>query len=100
MLSAPLRMHIKGLLGTALWPFPTSLTTRCLIRKDQGLVLTFHYVGSPVLRGVGEDLFMPLSEFRRVLDFIAARLQPLPRRSSSCASAKAHSRSAPLSSRS
>ncbi len=71
-------MRLKGLLGTALWPFPTSLTTRCLIRKDQGLVLTFHYIGSPVLRGVGEDLFMPLPEFRRVLDFIAARLNPLP----------------------
>ncbi len=78
MLSAPARMRLKGLLGTALWPFPTSLTTRCLIRKNQGLVLTFHYVGSPVLRGVGEDLFMPLPEFRRVLDFIAARLNPLP----------------------
>jgi peptidoglycan/xylan/chitin deacetylase (PgdA/CDA1 family) len=31
-----------------------------------------------VLRGVSEDLFMPLSEFRRVLDFISARLNPLP----------------------
>jgi peptidoglycan/xylan/chitin deacetylase (PgdA/CDA1 family) len=70
-------MRMKGLLGSALWPFPTSLATQCLIRKDQGLVLTFHYIGSPVLRGVGEDLFMPLPEFRRVLDFIAARLRPL-----------------------
>ena len=70
-------MQIKGLLGAALWPGPTSLATQCLIRKDQGLVLTFHYIGSAVLRGVGEDLFMPLPEFRRVLDFIKTRLTPL-----------------------
>jgi peptidoglycan/xylan/chitin deacetylase (PgdA/CDA1 family) len=73
----PLRPHLKSLLGSALWPFPTSLASRCLIRKDQGLVLTFHYIGSPVLRGVAEDLFISLREFRRVLDFIAARLHPL-----------------------
>jgi peptidoglycan/xylan/chitin deacetylase (PgdA/CDA1 family) len=78
MLSAPFRSRVKGFLGTALWPFPTSLATRRLIGKDQGLVLTFHYIGSPVLRGVGDDLFMPLGEFRRVLDFISARLRPLP----------------------
>jgi peptidoglycan/xylan/chitin deacetylase (PgdA/CDA1 family) len=73
----PLRPHLKSLLGSALWPFPTSLATRCLFRKDQGLVLTFHYIGKPVLRGIAEDLFIPLREFRRVLDFIAARLNPL-----------------------
>jgi peptidoglycan/xylan/chitin deacetylase (PgdA/CDA1 family) len=77
MLSAPLRRRLKGLLGNTLWPFPTSLATRRLIRDDQGLVLTFHYIGAPILGGVGEDLFMPLPEFRRVLDFIAARLRPL-----------------------
>jgi peptidoglycan/xylan/chitin deacetylase (PgdA/CDA1 family) len=77
MLSAPLRMRVKGFLGTALWHFPTSLATQRLIGKDQGLVLTFHYIGSPVLRGVGDDLFLPLTEFRRVLDFISARLNPL-----------------------
>jgi peptidoglycan/xylan/chitin deacetylase (PgdA/CDA1 family) len=73
----PIRPHLKSLLGTALWPFPTSLATRCFIRKDQGLVLTFHYIGTPVLRGVAEDLFIPIREFRRVLDFIASRLNPL-----------------------
>ena len=77
MLSAPLRKRVKGLLGTTLWPFPTSFATRRLIRDGQGLVLTFHYIGAPILRGVGEDLFMPLPEFRRVLDFIAAHLHPL-----------------------
>jgi peptidoglycan/xylan/chitin deacetylase (PgdA/CDA1 family) len=77
MLSAPVRMHLKSLLGTALWPFPTSLATQCLIGRHQGLVLTFHYIGSPVLRGVGDDLFVPLAEFRRILDFVAARLTPL-----------------------
>jgi peptidoglycan/xylan/chitin deacetylase (PgdA/CDA1 family) len=70
-------MRIKGLLGRVLWPFAGSLASRRLIRKDQGLVLTFHYIGSPVLRGVGEDLFLPLAEFRQVLDFIAAQLRPL-----------------------
>lgn len=70
-------MRVKGFLGTALWPFATSLATQRLIGKSQGLVLTFHYIGSPVLRGVGDDLFMPLPEFRRVLDFISARLHPL-----------------------
>ena len=70
-------MRVKGFLGTALWPFATSFATQRLIGKDQGLVLTFHYIGSPVLQGVGEDLFMPLPEFRRVLDFISTRLNPL-----------------------
>jgi peptidoglycan/xylan/chitin deacetylase (PgdA/CDA1 family) len=73
----PFRPYLKSLLGMALWPFPTSLATRCLVRKDRGLVLTFHYIGTPVLPGVAEDLFIPLREFRRVLDFIAARLNPL-----------------------
>jgi peptidoglycan/xylan/chitin deacetylase (PgdA/CDA1 family) len=70
-------MHLKSLLGTALWPFPTSLATQCLLGRHQGLVLTFHYIGSPVLRGVAEDLFVPLAEFRRILDFVATRLAPL-----------------------
>lgn len=77
MLSAPIRMHLKSFLGSALWPFPTSLATRCFIGRHQGLVLTFHYIGNPVLRGVGDDLFIPLREFRRILDFITARLTPL-----------------------
>ena len=70
-------MHLKSLLGTALWPFPTSIATRCLLGRHQGLVLTFHYIGNPVLRGVGEDLFIALPEFRRILDFVSARLTPL-----------------------
>ncbi len=77
MLSSPVRMHLKSFLGTALWPFPTSIATQCLLGRHQGLVLTFHYIGSPVLRGVGEDLFVPLAEFRRILDFVTARLTPL-----------------------
>ena len=40
-------------------------------------MLTFHYIGTPVLGGVAEDLFISLQEFRRVLDFIATRLNPL-----------------------
>jgi peptidoglycan/xylan/chitin deacetylase (PgdA/CDA1 family) len=75
---APLRSHLKGLLGSVLWPFPTSLASRCLIRKDQGLVLTFHYIGSPILPGVCEDLFISNREFRRVLDFVKRHLTPLP----------------------
>jgi peptidoglycan/xylan/chitin deacetylase (PgdA/CDA1 family) len=73
----PFRPHLKSLLGTALWPFAGSWAARRLIRRDQGLVLTFHYIGTPVLGGVAEDLFISLREFRRVLDFIAARLHPL-----------------------
>ncbi len=69
---------MKSLLGTALWPFPASLASRWLLGREQGLVLTFHYIGSPVLAGVGEDLFLPPEEFRRALDFIARHLAPLP----------------------
>jgi len=68
---------LKSFLGSALWPFPTRLATQCLIGRHQGLVLTFHYIGSPVLPGAGEDLFVPLAEFRRILDFVRARLAPL-----------------------
>lgn len=78
MLSAGTRMHVKGLLGKALWPWATSMASRFLIRKSQGLVLTFHYIGEPVLPGVAEDLFISKFEFRRVLDFISERLTPLP----------------------
>ena len=73
----PLRNRMKSLLGTALWPFPAALASRWLIGREQGLVLTFHYIGSPVLAGVGEDLFLPLEEFRRALDFIRRHLAPL-----------------------
>ncbi len=72
-----LRNRMKSLLGTALWPFPAALASRWLMGGEQGLVLTFHYIGSPVLAGVGEDLFLPLEEFRRALDFIRRRLAPL-----------------------
>lgn len=70
-------MHLKSILGSALWPFPTSVATQCLIGRHQGLVLTFHYIGNPILQGVGDDLFVPLAEFRRILDFVTARLAPL-----------------------
>ena len=73
----PFRPHLKSLLGSALWPVLTSVASRRLIRNDQGLVLTFHYIGTPVLDGVAEDLFISLREFRRVLAFIGARLNPL-----------------------
>jgi peptidoglycan/xylan/chitin deacetylase (PgdA/CDA1 family) len=78
MLSPATRMHVKGLLGKALWPLATSMASRLLIRKSQGLVLTFHYIGRPILPGVAEDLFISKFEFRRVLDFISERLTPLP----------------------
>jgi peptidoglycan/xylan/chitin deacetylase (PgdA/CDA1 family) len=78
MLSAATRMYVKGLLGKALWPWATSMASQFLIRKSQGLVLTFHYIGRPILPGVAEDLFISKCEFRRVLDFISERLTPLP----------------------
>lgn len=71
------RAAAKHLLGTVLWPFPTRLVSRHLIGREQGLVLMFHYIGSPLLAGVGEDLFLAREEFVKVLDFVASRLCPL-----------------------
>jgi peptidoglycan/xylan/chitin deacetylase (PgdA/CDA1 family) len=71
------RAAAKHFLGTVLWPFPTRLVSRHLIGREQGLVLMFHYIGSPLLPGVGEDLFLAREEFVKVLDFVASRLCPL-----------------------
>ncbi len=65
-------------MGAALWPCHARLAAELVLRNRRGLVLTFHYIGEPVLPGVAEDLFISKSEFSRVLDFIAEHLRPLP----------------------
>jgi peptidoglycan/xylan/chitin deacetylase (PgdA/CDA1 family) len=72
------RGRVKGFLGTILWPAHSRVAAEYWIRDSQGLVLTFHYIGNPILRGVGEELFLSLQEFRRALDVIAEHLRPLP----------------------
>jgi peptidoglycan/xylan/chitin deacetylase (PgdA/CDA1 family) len=37
----------------------------------------FHYIGTPVLSGVGSDLFLSRDEFAKILDFVSSRLCPL-----------------------
>lgn len=71
------RATAKHILGTLLWPFPTKLVSRLLIGKGQGLVLMFHYIGAPVLPGVGSDLFLSAEQFAKILDFVSSRLCPL-----------------------
>jgi peptidoglycan/xylan/chitin deacetylase (PgdA/CDA1 family) len=77
MISTGFRQASKRTLGEALWPFAGRLTSRLLIRRRRGLILTFHYLGEPILRGVAEDLFLSRSEFAATLDFVCASLCPL-----------------------
>ena len=67
----------KHLLGTALWPFPTKLVSKFMIGGKRGFILMFHYIGRPLINGAGNDLFLELAEFRRVLDFVASNLCPM-----------------------
>ena len=71
------RETAKHLLGTVLWPFPTKLVSKFMIGGKRGLILMFHYIGKPLIDGAGNDLFLELAEFRRVLDFVATKLCPL-----------------------
>jgi peptidoglycan/xylan/chitin deacetylase (PgdA/CDA1 family) len=71
------RARLKGLLGDILWHFPSRQISRLLVGRDRGLVLMFHYVGSPILLGVSEDLFLSKQEFINTLDFVTEHLCPL-----------------------
>lgn len=77
MASYSLRKASKGILGEMLWPFLGCAASRLLFRGKRGLILMFHYIGEPVLAGVGEDLFLRREEFTRILDFVCAKLRPL-----------------------
>ncbi len=77
MASYSLRKASKSTLGEMLWPFLGSAASRFLFRGKRGLILMFHYIGNPVLEGVGEDLFLKRAEFARILDFVRAKLRPL-----------------------
>jgi peptidoglycan/xylan/chitin deacetylase (PgdA/CDA1 family) len=68
---------MKRLLGRMLWPLHARLAAHYFVGQGRGLVLTFHYIGEPVLPGAGDDLFLSGSEFRGVLEFIAGELTPL-----------------------
>ena len=63
MASYSLRKASKGILGEMLWPFLGCAASRLLFRGKRGLILMFHYIGEPVLAGVGEDLFLRREEF-------------------------------------
>jgi peptidoglycan/xylan/chitin deacetylase (PgdA/CDA1 family) len=77
MASYSLRKTSKATLGKMLWPFLGSAASRLLFRGNRGLILMFHYIGDPVLAGVGEDLFLKRAEFAKILDFVRAKLRPL-----------------------
>jgi len=77
MISTAFRQVSKRTLGEVLWPFAGRLTSQLLIRRRRGLILTFHYLGDPILGGVGDDLFLSRSEFAATLDFVCASLCPL-----------------------
>lgn len=72
------RVRVKTILGAALWPLLTNMAATRRIRREQGLILTFHYVGLPILEGLSEDLFLAPYEFARILDFVKSELFPLP----------------------
>ncbi len=72
-----IRARMKRLLGRMLWPLHAKLAAHYFVGQGRGLVLTFHYIGEPVLPGVGDDLFISQNEFRGVLEFISEELAPL-----------------------
>ena len=77
MNASGLRRASKRGLGEALWPLAGRLTSRLFIRQQRGLILAFHYLGSPITEGVAEDLFLTHDEFTATLDFVCTNLCPL-----------------------
>ena len=71
------RSLLKTAIGHTLWPL-TSLLAQRHVGGRSGLILTFHYVGDPVLPGAADDLFLPRRVLASVLDFVSSRLSPLP----------------------
>lgn len=72
-----LRQISKHSLGQALWPLAGKPVSRLFLRRERGLILMFNYIGEPIVRGVSEDLFLTLPEFRATLDFVQRSLCPL-----------------------
>lgn len=71
------RQVSKRTLGEALWPLAGKAVSRAFFRGERGLILMFHYMGAPILKGVSEDLFLSLPEFTATLDFVRRSLHPL-----------------------
>lgn len=76
MMRLSARPVLKSLLGHVLWPAARAVSGRTL-GGNVGLIYTFHYVGSPVIPGICDDLFLSRETFAGVLDFIARKLTPL-----------------------
>lgn len=72
-----LRRISKHTLGEALWPFAGRAVSRLFLRRQCGLILMFNYLGDPIIKGVSQDLFLTLDEFRATLDFVQRSLHPL-----------------------
>ncbi|MDX1979614.1 MAG: polysaccharide deacetylase family protein [Bryobacteraceae bacterium] len=73
----PGRSTLKTALGHTLWPMLTRFTAGRAISRNSGLIYTFHYIGTPVIPGACEDLFLPVRTFAAVLDFVCRHLTPL-----------------------
>jgi peptidoglycan/xylan/chitin deacetylase (PgdA/CDA1 family) len=72
-----LRQISKRTLGEALWPLAGKPVSRFFFRRERGLILMFHYLGAPIVKGVSEDLFLTVPEFTATLDFVRRSLCPL-----------------------
>ena len=70
------RSLLKTAIGHTLWPL-TNLLARRHVGGRRGLILTFHYVGDPILSGAADDLFLSRRVLTKVLDFVLSRLSPL-----------------------
>jgi peptidoglycan/xylan/chitin deacetylase (PgdA/CDA1 family) len=71
------RSLLKTAIGHTLWPL-THLLARRHVGGRRGLILTFHYIGDPILPGAADDLFLSRRVLAKVLDFVSSRLSPLP----------------------
>ena len=72
-----IRKACKEALGDLLWPVAGRTVSKRLIQRERGLILMFHYLDSPILPGVSEDLFLSREEFARILDFVREHLCPM-----------------------
>lgn len=60
-----------------MWPAVTRFVSSRAIGRNVGLIYTFHYIGDPVIPGLGQDLFLSRRTFSSMLDFLCARMAPL-----------------------
>ncbi|MFN8528516.1 MAG: polysaccharide deacetylase family protein [Anaerolineae bacterium] len=72
-----LKVWGKAAVGETVAPLAATLLTPRL-GSSRGLILMFHYINTPLLPGMSDDLYIPRDEFGPLLDYLRRSLNVLP----------------------